>query len=69
MLQKVEMHKEKVSRREIGIFTAVKQVPHSHKVLPLNPSSTTAQPRPLYSRRPINYQQLDNVGHGMKVLL
>ncbi|XP_056879293.1 abl interactor 1-like isoform X4 [Takifugu flavidus] len=65
--QKVEMHKEKVSRREIGVFTAVKQVPRSHKVLPLTPSSTATRPRPPYSRQPINYQQLDGVGHGMKV--
>lgn len=69
MLQKVEMHKEKVSRREIGVFTAVKQVPRSHKVLPLTPSSTATRPRPPYSRQPINYQQLDGVGHGMKVSL
>uniref|UniRef100_A0A674MTL8 SH3 domain-containing protein n=1 Tax=Takifugu rubripes TaxID=31033 RepID=A0A674MTL8_TAKRU len=67
--QKVEMHKEKVSRREIGVFTAVKQVPRSHKVLPLTPSSTATRPRPPYSRQPINYQQLDGVGHGMKVSL
>lgn len=63
------MHKEKVSRREIGVFTAVKQVPRSHKILPLSSSSTAAQPRPPYSRRPINYQQLDSLGHGMKVSL
>ncbi|XP_047428906.1 ABI family, member 3a isoform X1 [Mugil cephalus] len=61
--QTVEMHKEKVSRREIGIFTAVRRVPRSHKILP----PTNVQPRPPYSRRPINYQQLDEVGHGMKV--
>ncbi|XP_070779504.1 ABI family, member 3a isoform X2 [Enoplosus armatus] len=61
--QTVEMHKEKVSRREIGAFTAVRRVPRSHKILP--PAGT--QPRPPYSRRPINYQQLDGLGHGMKV--
>ncbi|CAF95639.1 unnamed protein product, partial [Tetraodon nigroviridis] len=65
--QKVEMHKEKVSRREIGVFTAAKQVPRSHKVLSLSSSSLTTQPHPPYSRRPINYQQLDSVGHGIKV--
>ncbi|XP_067333280.1 ABI family, member 3a isoform X2 [Channa argus] len=61
----VEMHKEKVSRREIGVFTVVRRVPRSHKILPPQPAA--AQPRPVYSRRPINYQQLDGVGHGMKV--
>ncbi|KAM9393243.1 ABI family, member 3a isoform 3-T6 [Pholidichthys leucotaenia] len=61
--QTVEMHKEKVSRREIGVFTMVRRVPRNHKILP----PTDAQPRPPYSRRTINYQQLDAVGHGMKV--
>lgn len=64
-LQTVEMHKEKVSRREIGVFTAVRRVPRSQKILP--PQTSGVQPRPAYSRRPINYQQLDGVGHGMKV--
>ncbi|XP_024859252.1 ABI family, member 3a [Kryptolebias marmoratus] len=61
--QTVEMHKEKVSRREIGVFTAVRRVPRNHKIIP--PSG--AQPRPPYSRRPISYQQLDELGHGVKV--
>ncbi|XP_030590773.1 ABI family, member 3a isoform X1 [Archocentrus centrarchus] len=61
--QTVEMHKEKVSRREIGAFTAVRRVTRSHKILP----PTNTQPRPPYSRKPINYQQLDSLGHGMKV--
>ncbi|XP_037647290.1 ABI family, member 3a isoform X3 [Sebastes umbrosus] len=65
--QTVEMHKEKVSRREIGVFTTVRRVPRSHKILlPAQPAGGT-QPRPPYSRRPINYQQLDGLGHGMKV--
>ncbi|KAF7644541.1 hypothetical protein LDENG_00220140 [Lucifuga dentata] len=63
--QTVEMHKEKVSRREIGIFTAARRVPHSHKIFP--PPLAGTQPRPPYSRRPINYQQLDSLGHGIKV--
>ncbi|KAK2833961.1 hypothetical protein Q5P01_017850 [Channa striata] len=63
--QTVEMHKEKVARREIGVFTAVRRVPRSHKILPPQPAAV--QPRPAYSRRPINYQHLDGVGHGMKV--
>ncbi|XP_029998277.1 ABI family, member 3a isoform X2 [Sphaeramia orbicularis] len=62
--QTVEMHKEKVSRREIGAFTAVRRVPRNHKILP---SNQVSQPRPPYSRRPINYQQLDGLGHGVKV--
>ncbi|XP_004556601.1 ABI family, member 3a isoform X3 [Maylandia zebra] len=61
--QTVDMHKEKVFRREIGVFTVVRRVPRSHKILP----PTSMQPRPSYSRKPINYQQLDSLGHGMKV--
>lgn len=61
--QSVEMHREKVARREIGSFTAQRRVPRCHKLLP------PAQPkaRPPYSRQPINFQQLDTVGHGVKV--
>ncbi|XP_071320147.1 ABI family, member 3a isoform X2 [Trachinotus anak] len=65
--QTVEMHKEKVSRREIGVFTAVRRVPRSHKIIPPSQPAAGTQPRPPYSRRPINYQQLDGLGHGMKV--
>ncbi|KAM3598419.1 uncharacterized protein V6R79_017843 [Siganus canaliculatus] len=65
--QTVEMHKQKVSRREIGVFTAVRRVPRSHKILPPPQPPADSQPRPSYTRRPINYQQLDGVGHGMKV--
>uniref|UniRef100_A0A3B4URS4 Osteoclast-stimulating factor 1 n=1 Tax=Seriola dumerili TaxID=41447 RepID=A0A3B4URS4_SERDU len=65
--QTVEMHKEKVSRREIGVFTAVRRVPRSHKILPPSQPAAVTQPHPPYSRRPINYQQLDGLGHGVKV--
>ncbi|XP_076608556.1 ABI family, member 3a isoform X2 [Chaetodon auriga] len=65
--QTVEMHKEKVSRREIGVFTAVRRVPRGHKIVPPPQPPAGTQPRPPYSRRPINYQQLDSLGHGMKV--
>ncbi|XP_029013722.1 ABI family, member 3a isoform X3 [Betta splendens] len=63
--QTVEMHKEKVSRREIGVFTTVRRVPRSHKII--SPQPANAQARPPYSRRPISYQQLDGLGHGVKV--
>uniref|UniRef100_A0A1A8DEZ4 ABI family, member 3 n=1 Tax=Nothobranchius kadleci TaxID=1051664 RepID=A0A1A8DEZ4_NOTKA len=61
--QTVEMHKEKVSRREIGVFTAIRRVPRSHKIIP----PTGTQPRPPYSRQPVSFHQLDGLGHGMKV--
>lgn len=65
--QTVEMHKEKVARREIGVFTAVRRVPRTHRILPPPQPPAGTQPRPAYSRRPINYQQLDSLGHGVKV--
>ncbi|KAM7371352.1 hypothetical protein PAMP_008605 [Pampus punctatissimus] len=65
--QTVEMHKEKVSRREIGVFTAVRRVPRSHKILPPPQPPAGTQPRPPYSRQPIDYEQLDSLGHGIKV--
>ncbi|XP_078808169.1 ABI family, member 3a isoform X2 [Oryzias latipes] len=61
--QTVEMHKEKVARREIGILTTVRRVPRSHKIIP----PTAPQLRPPYSRQPISYQELDELGHGMKI--
>ncbi|XP_061906411.1 ABI family, member 3a isoform X2 [Entelurus aequoreus] len=65
--QTVEMHREKVSRREIGIFTAVRQVPRGPKILPPPQPAAGSQSRPPYSRRPISYQQLDYIGHGLKL--
>ncbi|XP_061761773.1 ABI family, member 3a isoform X2 [Nerophis ophidion] len=65
--QTVEMHREKVSRREIGIFTAVRQVPRGPKILPPPQPAAGSQSRPPYSRRPISYQQLDCIGHGLKL--
>ncbi|XP_036073064.1 ABI family, member 3a isoform X2 [Oryzias melastigma] len=61
--QTVEMHKEKVARREIGILTTIRRVPRGHKIIP----PTAAQLRPPYSRQPISYHELDGLGHGMKI--
>lgn len=61
--QSVEMHREKVARRDIGGFTTSRRVPRCHKLLP----PAEVQPRPPYSRQPINFQQLDAIGHGVKV--
>nr|XP_020477217.1 abl interactor 2-like isoform X6 [Monopterus albus] len=61
--QTVDIHKEKVARREIGILTTNKNVSRSHKVVaPANPE------RPVrYIRKPIDYSMLDDIGHGVKV--
>ncbi|XP_053184034.1 abl interactor 2-like isoform X24 [Scomber japonicus] len=62
-VQTVDIHKEKVARREIGILTTNKNTTRSHKIVaPANPE------RPVrYIRKPIDYSVLDDIGHGVKV--
>lgn len=62
-LQTVDIHKEKVARREIGILTTNKNTARTHKIIaPAN------MERPVrYIRKPIDYTLLDDVGHGVKV--
>lgn len=64
-LQTVDIHKEKVARREIGILTTNKNACRSHKIVaPANPE------RPVrYIRKPIDYSVLDDMGHGVKVMV
>ncbi|XP_076120615.1 abl interactor 2-like isoform X3 [Alosa pseudoharengus] len=61
--QTVDIHKEKVARREIGILTTNKNTSRTHKIIaPAN------QERPVrYIRKPIDYSMLDDIGHGVKV--
>ncbi|XP_048863414.1 abl interactor 2a isoform X8 [Brienomyrus brachyistius] len=63
--QTVDIHKEKVARREIGILTTNKNTSRTHKIIaPANPE------RPVrYIRKPIDYNSLDDIGHGVKWLL
>ncbi|XP_060704489.1 abl interactor 1-like isoform X3 [Hemiscyllium ocellatum] len=61
-IQKVEMHKEKVARREIGAFAVAKSTPRMTKIIPpANPVQ-----REKYTRKPIIYTLLDDTGHGVK---
>ncbi|XP_051913834.1 abl interactor 2b isoform X15 [Hippocampus zosterae] len=62
--QTVDIHKEKVARREIGILTTNKNTSRTHKIIaPAN------QERPVrYIRKPIDYSLLDDMGHGVKWL-
>ncbi|XP_071397922.1 abl interactor 1a isoform X27 [Centroberyx affinis] len=62
-VQTVDIHKEKVARREIGILTTNKNTARTHKIIaPAN------MERPVrYIRKPIDYTVLDDVGHGVKV--
>ncbi|XP_026074548.1 abl interactor 2-like isoform X6 [Carassius auratus] len=63
--QTVDIHKEKVARREIGILTTNKNTSRTHKIIaPANPE------RPVrYIRKPMDYSSLDDIGHGVKWLL
>ncbi|KAA8579189.1 hypothetical protein FQN60_018762, partial [Etheostoma spectabile] len=61
--QTVDIHKEKVARREIGILTTNKNTARSHKIVA--PSNIERPVR--YIRKPIDYNVLDDIGHGVKV--
>lgn len=63
MFQTVDIHKEKVARREIGILTTNKNTTRSHKIIA--PSNLERPVR--YIRKPIDYSVLDDIGHGVKV--
>lgn len=61
--QTVDIHKEKVARREIGILTTNKNTSRTHKII-----APGNMERPVrYIRKPIDYTLLDDVGHGVKV--
>ncbi|XP_051909913.1 abl interactor 1a isoform X12 [Hippocampus zosterae] len=60
--QTVDIHKEKVARREIGILTTNKNTARTHKIIA--PANVERPVR--YIRKPIDYALLDDVGHGVK---
>ncbi|XP_054643240.1 abl interactor 2-like isoform X6 [Dunckerocampus dactyliophorus] len=63
--QTIDVHKEKVARREIGILTTNKNTSRSHKIV-----APPNLERPVrYIRKPIDYGVLDDIGHGVKWLL
>lgn len=59
--QTVQIHKEKVARREIGVLTANKVSSRQFKIVaPINPEKPIK-----YVRKPIDYSILDEIGHGV----
>jgi len=61
--QSEQIHREKVARREIGLFTANKRPNRIPKIIyPSDPERPTK-----YIRKPIDYSILDDVGHGVKL--
>ncbi|XP_063107452.1 ABI gene family member 3 isoform X2 [Cavia porcellus] len=63
--QMVDMHLEKVARREIGTLAAVQRLYPGQKVI----APSSLPPLEPYCRRPINFGCLDDIGHGVKVCL
>ncbi len=59
----MDIHKEKVARREIGILTTNKNTARTHKIIA--PANIERPVR--YIRKPVDYNVLDDVGHGVKV--
>ncbi|XP_029402350.1 ABI gene family member 3 isoform X2 [Mus pahari] len=62
--QMVNMHMEKVARREIGTLATVLRLPPSQKVIP----PENLPPLTPYYRKPLNFACLDDIGHGVKDL-
>ncbi|DAA18601.1 ABI gene family member 3 [Bos indicus x Bos taurus] len=62
--QMVNMHMEKVARREIGTLATVQRLPPGQKIIaPESLPHLTP-----YYRRPLNFSCLDDIGHGIKDL-
>nr|XP_012645154.1 ABI gene family member 3 isoform X2 [Microcebus murinus] len=62
--QMVNMHMEKVARREIGTLATVQRLPPGQKVI----APESLPPLTPYYRRPLNFGCLDDIGHGIKDL-
>lgn len=61
--QSVDIHKEKVARREIGLLTATKNVTRTLRITyPSTPDRAVK-----YIRKPIDYTECDDIGHGVKL--
>uniref|UniRef100_A0A8D0ZHZ8 ABI gene family member 3 n=1 Tax=Sus scrofa TaxID=9823 RepID=A0A8D0ZHZ8_PIG len=60
--QMVNMHMEKVARREIGTLATVQRLPPSQKII----APESLPPLTPYYRKPLNFGCLDDIGHGIK---
>lgn len=59
----VNMHMEKVARKEIGTLATVQRLLPSQKVI----APESLPPLTPYYRKPLNFGCLDDIGHGIKV--
>ncbi|XP_045669700.1 ABI gene family member 3 [Ursus americanus] len=62
--QMVNMHLEKVARREIGTLATVQRLPPGQKII----APDSLPPLTPYYRKPLNFGCLDDIGHGIKDL-
>ncbi|CAF0970828.1 unnamed protein product [Brachionus calyciflorus] len=63
LAHEVNIHKEKVARREIGVLTTNKCIVRTGKV-----KRPDVEEKPVkYVRKPIDFSILDDVGHGVKI--
>ena len=63
LTHEVNIHNEKVARREIGVLTTNKNIIRNVKV-----KKPESEEKPVkYIRKPIDYSLLDDVGHGVKI--
>ncbi|XP_016014007.2 ABI gene family member 3 isoform X2 [Rousettus aegyptiacus] len=62
--QMVNMHMEKVARREIGTLATVQRLPPGQKII----APESLPPLTPYYRKPLNFGCLDDIGHGIKDL-
>lgn len=61
--QAVDIHKEKVARREIGALASSKNITRTQKVV-----APTHKERPQkFTRQRLDFSALDSIGHGIKV--
>ncbi|CAK6438320.1 unnamed protein product [Pipistrellus nathusii] len=62
--QMVNMHMEKVARREIGTLATVQRLHPGQKII----APESLPPLAPYFRKPLNFGCLDDIGHGIKDL-
>ena len=61
--QTVDIHKEKVARREIGLLTANKSISRNARIMYPNIPDRAVK----YIRKPIDFSECDDIGHGIKL--
>jgi hypothetical protein len=64
LFQTVNIHKEKVARREIGVLATSKNTTRTHKIIA--PAKQEKAER--YTRKPVDYSILDDIGKAIFIV-